>query len=171
MTKSILTAPDILLHRGKSGKAQQRSVRRDGWTIRKRVIFLDHLAATCNVSASAQAAGFVESSAYALRRRDPEFADLWRNALEAGYDRLQAMLIERATGAVDVPIGEMPVPDISAMDTELAMRLIENHRRSIAGGPKKSGGRLPGRATKEETNAAIMKKLRALAKRKGISPQ
>jgi hypothetical protein len=47
--------------------------------------------------------------------RDPDFAEQWRVALSAGFDRLQAMLIERAMGLLTV-IGDTPMPDVSTMD-------------------------------------------------------
>jgi hypothetical protein len=165
MAKSSPTGKNQILHNGNKGRAQLRPVRHDGWTVRKRAVFLDHVAATGNVSASASFVGLGESGAYKLRRRDPDFAQQWRVALSAGFDRLQAMLIERAMGPLTVKIGDTPMPDVSTMDTELAMRLVEHHRRTIAGVPKRRGGPVPTRATEEETNAALLKRLKILHKR------
>ncbi len=167
MPKSIETAANIVLHRGKSGEVQQRRVRKDGWTVRKRAVFLDHLAANANVTYAAEAAGIKPCNAYSLRRRDADFADMWDHALEAGYAALEAMLIERARGIVDVPIGETQVPSAAQMDSELALRLLQQRRRA-GSAPHRIGGPPRRRATEEETNAAIMKKLRALAKRLGV---
>ncbi len=165
MTKSQPTGTTQLLCNGNKGRAQLRPVRHDGWIVRKRAVFLDHVAATGNVSASARFVGFGEGGAYKLRRREPDFAQQWRVALSAGFDRLQAMLIERAMGPLTVQIGDTPMPDVSTMDTELAMRLVEHHRRTIAGAPKRRGGPAPSRATEEETNAALLKRLKILHKR------
>jgi hypothetical protein len=165
MAKSSPTGKNQILHNGNKGRAQLRPVRQDGWTVRKRAVFLDHVAATGNVSASARIVGLGESGAYKLRRRDRDFAEQWRVALEAGFDRLQAMLIERAMGPLTVQIGDTPMPDVSTMDTELAMRLIEHHRRTIAGTPKRRGGPVPSRATEDETNAELLKRLKILHKR------
>lgn len=165
MAKSMSAGAGQTLHNGNKGKPQVRPVRKDGWTATKRGAFLDHIAATCNVTAAARLVGMGPSSAHKLRRVDPEFSDQWRVALDAGFDRLQAMLIERAMGPLTVQIGDMPMPDVSTMDTELAMRLVEHHRRTIAGAPKRRGGPAPSRATEEETNAALLKRLKILHKR------
>lgn len=166
MAKSMPTGIDLTLHNGKKGKAQVRSVRQDGWTAAKRAVFLDHVAATCNISASADAVGLWPSSAYSLRRRDPDFAAQWHIALETGFDRLQAMLIERAMGPMTIAIGDTPVPDITTMDTDLALRLIEFNRKQVSGGPKRRGGPAPGPAASEDVAcAAILKKLDILRKR------
>ena len=165
MVKSVTSDGDSIYFRGKSGGVQRRRIRHDGWTARRRAIFLDHLAATCNVEASAKAAGPHVATVYALRRRDPDFAAQWRAALESGFDRLQAMLIERAMGPMVVAIGETPVPDAAQMDTALAMQLIEHHRRTITGAKMRRGGPVQTRATEEETNAAILKRLKVLHRR------
>ena len=51
--------------------------------------FLDALAATGNVSASALAAGCERSTAYKARERDPGFAEAWDEALERSDDVLR----------------------------------------------------------------------------------
>ena len=165
MAKSMSSGAGQTLQNGNKGRPQVRPVRRDGWTAAKRGAFLDHIAATCNVTAAAQLVGMGHSGAHKLRRIDPEFSAQWGIALEAGFDRLQAMLIERAMGPMRVEIGETPMPDVSTMDTELAMRLLEHHRRTIAGAPKRRGGPAPSRATEEETNAELLKRLKILHKR------
>jgi hypothetical protein len=165
MAKSMSAGAGQTLHNGNRGKPQVRPVRKDGWTATKRGAFLDHIAATCNVTEAARLVGMGQSGAHKLRRVDPDFAQQWRGALSAGFDRLQAMLIERAMGPLTVQIGDTPMPDVSTMDTELAMRLVEHHRRTIAGAPKRRGGPVPTRATEEETNAALLKRLKILHKR------
>jgi hypothetical protein len=152
---------------GKERKLQLRKPQERGWTTRKRAIFLDHLAATCNVTASAAAAGLHWSGAYALRRRDTEFAAQWKAALAAGYARLEAMLIERATGTGPLPeAGEdaAPPPDARDMDPELALSLLKMHRAGVKGRAR-SGGRLS-RASREETIRKLAKLLSALKRRR-----
>jgi hypothetical protein len=48
-----------------------------------RSLFLDHLAQTANVAASARAAGVLSSAVYAERRLSPAFRDAWALALSA----------------------------------------------------------------------------------------
>lgn len=61
-----------------------------------RAHFLDHLAETANVSASARAAGVASSAVYAERRRSPAFREAWALALAEGYARLETDLLAEA---------------------------------------------------------------------------
>ncbi len=135
------------------------------WTDKTRLKFLDHLAATCNVKASAAAAERSPESAFKLRRRNPEFAEAWSAALATGYVRLEEMLINRAAaGGLTLPTGpeeEAEPVDISGVDTELALRLLAYHREGLKG-VKRGGGPKPGKASEAETNGAILKKLKAM---------
>ena len=70
--------------------------------------FLDHLAASCNVTHAAQEAGFSREAYYARRRRDPAFAERWQDALAQGYARLEAALVK---AAIDRMEGRPPDPD------------------------------------------------------------
>ena len=101
----------------------------------------------------------VSHSAYTLRRKDPDFAEAWSVALAAGYARLEGMLIERAAGG---PVD----PDAPQMNSELALSLLRHHRGPMEGRPR-GGGPKPRVASMEETDAAILKKLKALNKRLG----
>ncbi|QPQ56088.1 hypothetical protein IC614_05830 [Allosphingosinicella flava] len=162
---------------GKGRLRQVRSVRRDGWTPKKRKIFLDHLAAVCNVAKAAEAAGMTDNSAFALRRRDPDFAEQWQAAMMAGYAQLETMLVERAMKgpltlegkrnddeegeAEDVP----PPPDIQAMDTALALNLLR-HQLGTIQGKMRAAGVKPRKASNEELTEAILAKLKILKARR-----
>ncbi|MCY7280166.1 MAG: hypothetical protein LH610_04590 [Sphingomonas bacterium] len=86
-----------------SGKDGPQRVASTGarWTDEAEALFLDHLAASCNVTASAASAGFSKEALYRRRRTDPDFADRWQAALEQGYVRLEMMLLHGATGRAD----------------------------------------------------------------------
>jgi hypothetical protein len=56
--------------------------------------FLAALSATANVRLAARAAGFAHSSFYRLRDHNPAFAREMRLALETGYERIEAALLE-----------------------------------------------------------------------------
>ena len=168
-----------LVSGGKSRALQVRPVRKDGWTAARRRMFLDHLSASCNVRASARAAGMGEHSAYALRRRDPEFAAGWQAAIEAGYDNLRAALIARAMGE-PAPLpggdggsedgdgggeGEAALPDPATMDPQLAIELMRLHQSTLQGRTKRPGGRLRS-PSKTELAAELMKLIRAVKRRR-----
>lgn len=81
---------------GAANGAQLRAVRKDGWTVERRRIFMETLAATCNVSEAARAAGKNLSSAYYHKRRDPGFAREWAQAMSIGYAELEALLLRQS---------------------------------------------------------------------------
>lgn len=155
-------------------KVQVRKVRKDGWTAKRRRIFLDHLAATCNVRQSERAAGMSRDTANSLRRRDPEFAAQWRQAIQLGYDTIEAhMLAETIAAAnrdedhVSLPEreeGDPVPPPPSAMDRNVAFRLLQQHREDARPGGKRSGPR-PTVATHAELVAALCKRIAAVKRR------
>lgn len=69
----------------------------------KRAKFLELLRETCNMSRSADGAGADRSALYRQRKRDPEFARAWDEALEAAYDELEAEARRRAFTGYDEP--------------------------------------------------------------------
>jgi hypothetical protein len=169
---------------GNRRKVQVRKIREDGWTAGKRRIFLDHLAATSNVRSSVAAAGMGQHSAYALRRRDPDFAEQWQAAVATGYAAIEAMLMERAIRGGggggdddgdgdggprpgdDDPQPDDPLPpDIGAMDTGLALELLR--RRDNPGPGRARVGAPPLRsATSQELVEALTKRISALQRHK-----
>lgn len=151
-----------VIGRGRGGTPRLQRERRDGLTAKRRTIFLDHLAATCNVSRACRAADVWTQSMYAYRRRDPVFAEQWRAALLTGYDRLEAALLEHAMrGVVEVDCGEVPE---QPFDPAMAMALLKMHDARRVGLKKPVGPKVR-RATEAETDEAILKQLAALRKR------
>lgn len=150
---------------------QKRRVRSTGWTKAKRALFLATLADSCNVRKAAAAAGMAASGVYELRKRDAAFGDLWAEALEIGYERLETALLEHAligVNAIDVgaaieAAGDLPGPDLASPGAvQLAMALLTRHRQGVDGKPMIGRGR---RSTPEETDAALKKQLDALERR------
>lgn len=164
MRKSVEVEPGIIIEKNRNGDLCLAKLRYNSWDIEMRAAFLDHLAATCNVRASANAVGGLGSTAYRMRRRDPEFAEAWQNALEAGYVALETMLVGRAMGALKIAVGETEVPDVETMDPELALRVLGHHKRAVKVNAKQGGPRLQ-RATEEEACDAILQKLKILKAR------
>lgn len=141
------------------GKAGRRWVR---WSQKKRSAFLDHLAGSCNVRESAEAAGVSATSAYALRRKDADFADQWHEALLAGYEVLETAMVGHALSGGDA--GRTIVDGAGKMiDVDTGLRLLSAHRNGLNG--KWRGGPKLKRASEEETNTALTKKLDAIEKR------
>tara|TARA_R100001244_G_scaffold6593_40_gene8513 strand:- start:17376 stop:18476 length:1101 start_codon:yes stop_codon:yes gene_type:complete len=81
-----------------------RTPRHDGWLPETRVKFLEALARTGNVQASAYYVQLSRQSAYDLRRRDPDFARAWRAALVLARDVAEDALQERAIEGIEEPV-------------------------------------------------------------------
>lgn len=151
---------------------QKRRKRHNLFGKRRRAIFLEHLAATCNVQASAAAAEVAASTVYANRMRDADFRADWQAALEQGYARLEAALIERAMrGEGRAAIKgdkEVEGPDAPAeIDWEKGMELLRHHQRGLAGKGPRGVPAAPQRVPIEQVTDKLIRKLRAL----GVRPK
>lgn len=142
------------------GKPGRHRVR---WDEAKRQGFLDHLASTGNVVQSAAEIGVDPRAVYNLRRRDPRFTEQWGEALTLGYQMIETRLVGHVLaggGACD----DIALEGAAPLNTDLALRLLSGRRNAEAGKPFKGGPKLK-RATEEETNAALMKKLDAVERK------
>jgi hypothetical protein len=104
--------------------------RHDGWTAKRRKKFLEVLERTANVRAAAEAAGKGKCTAYTLRRRDPEFARAWEEALTSAMDELEAVAFDRARNGVEkivVRAGGQPVT-IREYSDRLLMFMLSRRR-------------------------------------------
>lgn len=155
----------ILRASGKDGP-QIVSSRGRRWTDEAEAVFLDSLAASCNVTASAAAAGFSTEAIYRRRRNDPAFAERWQAALDQGYARIEMMLVKRADDAL---AGHMPDPEtpLLPMTVKDAIAILQLHRGSVKGGEV----RLPGWRARprsiEEVRESILRKLTAVERARG----
>jgi len=131
------------------------------WTKRMKADFLDHLAATCNVKGSAAAIGVDPASVYALRRHDPEFVAEWEKALEHGYQLMETMLVGHALAGDSGQEIDDGAPAFGKVAVDNALRLMAA-RRNAGTDKARRGGPPRHRATKAETDAAILKKLAAI---------
>ncbi len=91
-------------------------------TGRGRRHFLETLAETSNVTASARRANMPLAEVYKLRRADTRFAAAWRTALVEGYDMLEMELL----GHLRDPKSQRK------LDVAVAMRLLAAHRDTVA---------------------------------------
>jgi hypothetical protein len=96
------------------------------WSDEAERIFLDHLAASCNVSASAAAAGFSAVTVYNHRRSDPGFAARWQEALDQGYARVEMELVRTATDYLaGLDLSDLPLKGMTVRD---AVTILGMHR-------------------------------------------
>ncbi len=121
-----------------------------------RGVFLDSLALGGNVRQAAEAAGGTHDSAYALRRRDPAFAEGWDAAVATVYARLEAELLARA-------IGNRPVD----FDAALALKVLARYESQVPRGRMRAGTERT--ASLDTVERSLTRKLAALAKRMPVA--
>lgn len=154
---------------GQDGAPDQRDIlagkwARARWSKAMRTAFLDHLAATCNVIESAAAAGVTPSAVYQIRRRDPGFAAKWEEALALGYQMLETRMVghvlsgQRWGDSLTTGDGAL-----AAIDFEAGLRLLSQHRN---GQVKPHKGRQASYATRDETDAVLLKRLKVIETRR-----
>ena len=157
---------------GGGRRAQVARARIGQFTPRVETRFLSVLRRTCNVKMACVAVGMSAAVVYKHRNRWAEFERAWDAAIQDGYFALEMALLENGIRALDPDADSLaedhalPMLPISAND---AMRILGQRRFYVSGWGKRSGHkrRMP---TKEETNAAILKRLRVLAMRNGVRP-
>jgi len=88
--------------------------------------FLDHLAESSNVKASARKAKTTTSKAYKLRRENAEFAAHWLAALFEGYVHLEMEVLRRLRD------GDLKAKGEDKYDFANAIRLLGAHRENAA---------------------------------------
>ena len=72
------------------------SIRTGGWSAERQRIFIESLAETGSIHASAKSAGLSARSAYGLRVRSAPFAAAWDAAQQLAVGRLSALAFDRA---------------------------------------------------------------------------
>lgn len=138
---------------------------------RKRDEFIRHLSETCNVTLSAARVGVAFSTFYKIRQRDAAFAAAWQRALDDGYHRLEAGLLNAALAAVEGPRSDADDdsrPVVAPMTVDQVLRVLGRHEESVRGGKLKGlrlgKGKLP---TSEETDAYVLKRVDILRRQRG----
>ncbi len=159
-----------LVVRGSNGRRVQIARARAGqWTARTEKRFLAAAGATLNVKASCAGVGKSFGSAYAHRQRWPGFARRWDDALDTGTDMLEERLLERGENLFSEPDAPMPetAPPLPPMTIDQAIHLVHMHKRRIH-----RIGQPPGRwkrpRTLDEVHESILRKLSAIARRRGL---
>jgi hypothetical protein len=141
---------------------QVRETKGHRWSDEAETLFLDQLAATCNVKLAGDACGFSHAALYRRRRRDAGFMQRWDAALAQGYAHLESLLVRRAVDALEGvapdPAAAVIVPEVSVRD---ALAILGHHRRRIEGGPR-SRREWARPRTLDEVRDSILRKLEAI---------
>jgi hypothetical protein len=150
-------------------RLQLRAERRRRFDEARKQIFLDHFAGTADAHASAAAAGVGKSTVVQHRRKDPQFAAAWDEALSVAYAQLEAEAVRQRLEAQDrlreglCPTGEM------TKEFSRVMELLARYRRPDGRiGLREVGRGRERRWSFDEAIVALDAKLRALGARHGI---
>jgi hypothetical protein len=124
--------------------------------------FLAVLADTCNVTMAARMTGFSTTAVYNRRLNDETFRVRWDAALDAGCARLELLLVERATRALDPD--SLPAPSEEKVSISDALAILRQARGGTGAGGAQGRGRGAGQVVRkppqnpEELRAGIMAK-------------
>jgi len=131
------------------------------WSEEAEEAFFDHLAASCNVTTSAEAVGFTTPTLYRQRRLRADFAARWQAALAQGYARLEMALVLAANDSLDDVAfdAERPIPK---MTVDQAMNVLRAHRHTVAGDGRRGPGNPARRRSLDEVRASIARKVEAI---------
>ena len=117
--------------RRKGGGAQVRA-EKGGWTKPRREAFLAELARTANVRASAASVGLTFQSGYALRQRDPVFADAWERAVCEAYETVEMLLLERSiVGLAGEAAASGDASHLEKLSERGMLALLNQHRQTV----------------------------------------
>lgn len=144
------------------GERPQLRRRRRGFTAAKQEIFFTTLAATCNVSLAAEAAGVCKATVYAHRRGSAKFRARWALELREAYAKLELALLDRAlNGTVrTVTRADGRTDRIHDYPNAVALTLLRRHQESAA-----EAGFEPSPADVEELRGRLASKLARLRRR------
>lgn len=164
----VLAADEVLRRcKGRRMQVARRKLRE--WSIADDERFFAELAATCNVEASAHAAGHSGPSAYGRRMRWPAFAEAWEEALQQGYARVEMRLVQVAADGPRRPHVDGGAPGPAEFDPQLALHLMRMHGAAVKSGPaRRRGGLYPRREPSiEEVQEEVLRKIAAIDRARG----
>ena len=159
------SARPLLVAPGPGRRWQVKRMRRNRFTRERKIVFLEHFAACCDVQAACREAGICSWTAYQHRRTDPAFAAGWREAETLGYRHLEERALRERIEAMEAIVFDAggrraPAPGAEpAIEFWRTMHLLREHKKSLAGFARP--GRPPRAASNAEVYAALVKRLTA----------
>lgn len=157
-------ADDEVVRAAKNGRSCVVRAGPGRWSAAKEEVFLATLAATANICKSAAAAGVSATAVGYRRRRYPDFAARWREALGCGWHNVEALLLENAVAALQRPgAAAEPGGFVTAMSVDQAITVWRLHKAEVTGEgrrPRHDWRRRP--ASLEEIQAEVLRRVRAI---------
>lgn len=157
-------------HGGDDPGLMPNQVRYDGFTPVRQRAFLRALTETGKVEEACAQIGVSDQAAYHHRRCYPSFAKAWDRALTHAAVDLEQIALERAIDGIEEPVfhAGKQVGTRRRYSDPLMRKMIDVRARKAAEEAEakkiRDGLYIP-RATEDETNAAIFKKLDAIERR------
>jgi hypothetical protein len=153
-----LAGEELVVRGGNGRRTQIARARLRQWTPRAEQRFLATLAATCNVKAACAAVGLTPASAYGHAGRWTGFAARWAEAVETGYLRIEAALLERGLGDAGPVDAGHPIPPMTVAQ---AIHLLHMHKHEVRGVGKRPGLQC-GPPDLDAVRASILRKIDAI---------
>jgi hypothetical protein len=125
-------AEQLVLVGGEKSQVRRGSDR--NWSKAKEAKFLSVLAETCNVTLACEAAKVSNSAAYCRRRSDAAFRAGWLDAIGAGYQKLELVLLERALNGTEKVVIKTDGREerMREYPNAIALTLLRMHRDTAA---------------------------------------
>ncbi len=150
----------VNIRRSKGRRLVAMAERRNLFTDEQQVVFLGHFAATCNLAASAAAAGVSRKVIYERQRHDPAFAAAFAVAEETGVCSLRAELVRRSLTLLQAATpDEVALASLPGLDCKFILNLLTQHERVLGSA---SGDRRPQRSDASEAAARLDKLMKRM---------
>jgi hypothetical protein len=109
----------------------KKRAKRD-WSKAKAREFLSVLADTCNVSEACRQSGVPMTVVYRRRKMDAAFRSAWAEAIAVGYQRLEAVLLDRAFNGTEKLITRKDGSEerVREYPNHMALKLLQMHRET-----------------------------------------
>jgi hypothetical protein len=171
----------------KTGKLTGYRLRHDGWTEARQASFLRALSMTGCVRDACAQARISDTSAYRHRKRSTGFARAWDRALAKAMPTIEQEAYRRAVEGWDETVWRNGEPyTVKRRYSDSLLRLLLQRGDAAAGNGNASpaelvqrardaaraaGGHFYTRATREETDAALLKKIEMIEKARKIDAE
>src|SRR5438105_9637293 len=145
-----------------AGKPQLRRRAKRDWSAAKATRFLIVLAETCNVSEACRRSGVPMTVAYRRRKMDAAFRAEWIEMIAIGYQRLEAVLLDRAFNGTEKVITKRDGSEerMREYPNQLGLMLLKMHRETAM----EADSELPPEDV-DEIRDRLVRKLQRLKKR------
>lgn len=121
---------ELTLVAAKQPQLKKRATR--DWSKEKAAKFLTALAETCNVSEACRQSGVPMTVVYRRRKMDAAFRAGWAESIALGYQRLEAVLLDRAFNGTERLVKRKDGSEerMREYPNQIALQLLKMHRET-----------------------------------------